>query len=655
MGAVHGARVKWLCAFVGVIGCGFLSADEPGEAALRFLEQVREKRVNLEPDVDTALTANTAAEKRKEILRRLESLARDLTGGTLEAGEARVDGNLAAVLVRKAGGFDPGRLKVFAVALVNRGGKWLPAPVLASFENSGVGYSSEVRRKLREMEDWMLRQRVADLELLRVDASARMRREIEARLTADELHEATAGQVGRRFLEASAKRDLPVMLGLLGGLRGVLPEDWSLRLAAADAAVGEGDSLKGPWRLLVAPEVFRTVVHEEFTDRSGLISVACLDPVSPRFDASEAELRIVDLELSRDGEQMWQVDPPESFLSVAQDSFDDDRDPFGDDDLQERFPVSMREDLAAQPKAGFGEALAALEAAFQAPDLRPALALLDVSGNHRTARLGCTRLATVWGGLKSGGEGRIAVLMGSHEVGDAGVASYQMFSVSEPDRTDLQHFFFRRSDDGWLLMPGLRPTSDKAQGDLAAVQSWVNARNREWAADWKEKLLGESVRIDAAALGEPPTEDEARELVSGWLDAMRAADLRGMMRRLAWHGGPVSASRVLRNLNFELATARKTAGLPVIDSVHTSGPWAAVGVRFGEADEATHSFYPVVRTSAGPRLLVEIDLVASEARTRKFLNDDSLRRLGPIAGEEARRQLEELFERFREASLKVKP
>ena len=228
------------------------------------------------------MVANTAAEKRKEIARRLDGMAKDVDGGSLAAGELKVDGEIAGVLVRKGGGFDPARLKVFAVALVKRGGKWLPTPVLSSFENTGMGYTAEWRRRVQAMEEWMLRGQIEDLEVLRKEATTRMRSEIEARLTVDELYEGTAEEVGKRFVEACGKRDLPAMLGMLGGLREVLPQDWNLRLKAADAAVGDGDRVKRPWRLLVAPEVLRVLVHEESDAKSGLISIACLDPAGVR-------------------------------------------------------------------------------------------------------------------------------------------------------------------------------------------------------------------------------------------------------------------------------------------------------------------------------------------------------------------------------------
>jgi hypothetical protein len=272
--------------------------------------------------------------------------------------------------------------------------------------------------------------------------------------------------------------------------------------------------------------------------------------------------------------------------------------------------------------------------------------LLDLSGPVRTARLGCIRLALVWGAIHQSGEARQLVRMGIHEVGDVAVASYQLFSLREPELANFRHFYFRKTDAGWLLMPGLQP-STKTQGAAAEARQWVDDRTREWSGVWRAKLLESAVKIAAVPEAGSPTEDEAKALVTDWLKAVRVGDVAGMIRGIAWQGGEAAAARVLRNLQDGFSSARRVAGLPVIVSAQTEGPWTAVGVRSGEAEETTFPFYPVVRTPEGPRVLIEIDLMASEARTRKFLNEDSWKRLDPITGEGTRRQLVDLFERFR--------
>jgi hypothetical protein len=172
--------VRMICVlWLALAACGLAAAD-PGETAVDFLEKVRAGAVNLEPGGDTALSAQTSASKRREIARRLDRMARDLGSDPLEAGAVRIDGELAAVLVRKTGSFDPGRMRVFPVALVRRGDAWAAAPVPASFENTGFGYGTTLRQRCATLQNWMLREQVFDLATLRDQSVEKMRRNIEA-------------------------------------------------------------------------------------------------------------------------------------------------------------------------------------------------------------------------------------------------------------------------------------------------------------------------------------------------------------------------------------------------------------------------------------------------------------------------------------------
>ncbi|MCX6867465.1 MAG: hypothetical protein NTV46_14845 [Verrucomicrobia bacterium] len=170
--------MKALVVWIVMVVASFAGHGEPGAAAVRFLEKVRAKTLDLEPGGDTALAPQTSAQKRREIARRLERVGRDLGRDPLEVGAVNLDDDLAAVLVRKTGGFDSSQWQVVPVALVRRGEEWLAAPVPASFENSGTGYSAIVRKRLATLEDWMLREQVLDLEKLREQSAERMRRKI---------------------------------------------------------------------------------------------------------------------------------------------------------------------------------------------------------------------------------------------------------------------------------------------------------------------------------------------------------------------------------------------------------------------------------------------------------------------------------------------
>lgn len=616
--------------------------NEAPQVAVDFLEKVRAGKLNLEPGGDTALTANTDETKRREITRRLARTATDLGSGTLQAGNAKLDENLAAVLVRKVGGFDPSRIRVFAVALVKRGETWLPAPVLASFENAGVGFAPGLRQRLDALESWMLEQQALELGTLQQQATDQMRKEIIAMLPPEELRDLGPDAVGLRFLDACSKPHLPVMLGLLGGLQAVLPDDWTRRLQAADAAAAEPQAAKRPWRLLVAPDVLRTVVHQESGPKTAALDIVCLDPTGAPGNPLQPPLELVQLSLSKSADGLWQVDPPAPFFLTPDEQARANPADDLDAEVLALYPSILREQLPMVPQPTLPAATKALATALHAATLEPLLAMLDLGGDHKTARLGCSRAAGAWGALHDPTCVRHPLPLGVFETESVAAASFQYFSVREPDRMDVNVFFFENQGAGWHLLAGLQP-DDSAAGNRLAAKTWAAGEASRWRDKWRKTILSNSTRVAALAAGQAPTEEAARALVAAWLTAIRAGQVAEALALTAWLDPEKSPARVLRNLGYEINGARKAKTAATIIAVARGNTWAAVTVRANIGDKPSHPLYPLVSTPDGPKILIEIDLFSSAERGREFLNKTSFSHLQNLTSQPAADELRELF------------
>ncbi len=634
------------------------AAAGPPEAALAFLEKVRIRKVNLEPDGDTALSAHTQDDKRREITRRLERTALDLEAGTLESAADRTDGDLAAVIVRKTGGFDPARLRVIAVALVRKNGEWRPAPVPASFENTGIGFAPDIRKRARDLEQWMLEQQSQMLDVARDQVTARMRGEILSNIRPDDVRAMTAVQAGARFLDACAKPALPVILGLLGGLQANLPDDWSGRLQHANAAAAAPKSATRPWRLLMAPDVLRTVVHEEGDEKSGQISLACIDPNGPKTKALP-RIEIVHLKLDRSAEGIWQVNPPRAFTegqatTSTNDPFhqagDDEDEDDGDNDLLEAFPARLRQAYPLKAHPTFDAAVKALREAFLAPTPVPLLGLLDLTGPHQTATAGCAKAVAVWASLHDPAHVRSAVTLDSAAQDTTGAASFQFLSVRQ-DHIDLRVFYFEQGDEGWRLLGGMAP-DDLCRDRFAAASEWAANEAKRWPETWRAKVLADTPVIDPAALKPAPGGDEVRKLVDAWFDALDSGDLAAALRLCARLGDKSSPPRLLRNLGYEVNSLRNCKVRPSVVTVESGKIWSAAVVRSQQGEKPLTAVYPVVTTPDGPRILLEADLFISAERGREFLNKSSFGHMRENVPEEVVADLESLFKRLAETPTK---
>jgi hypothetical protein len=612
--------VKAIPALLAMAVSALAAPSDPGETAVHFLEKVRTNNLNLEPGIDTALSPHTSEKKRKEIARRLERMASDLGNDPLEVGSVKLDGDLAAVLVRKIGGFDPSRLQVFPVALVKRGAEWAAAPVPASFENSGVGYAATLRKRLESLENWMLQERVVDLENLREQSAAGMRRKIEEVLSPDELRQMSSKQVGERFLTACEHRKLPEILGLLGGLAAQLPDDWELRLRTADLAISGTSPPERPWRLLIAPEVLRVPIFHEDDGDIAVFSIACLDPASHPSHTDKPKVELVHLGMSKTPDGFWRIDPPAGFLQGAATADDESDDDELDGDLLDMFPAKLALKFPVAPEPTASQAKDALIAALGGERPDAWTRLIRIHGDPSDVRLLFSRAARIWWDSKNPSAARRAVSLAMHEKGDRAVAACQFFNSRLPDRLDLGFLYFEKSPMGWLWDPVPSEETRKS------FQEWTDGQPAIWQDSWQETMLTECAKLGEIPETAAPTEEQARKLIETWIQANRTGDVMAALRLTARLDMPDSQITALRNIGYEMAGTLLNRHNPTITGIHRGNIWTAVGTRTDPDGKLAFPLYPLVSTPLGPRILLEVHLL-SAGRSRDFLNSESLKRL----------------------------
>jgi hypothetical protein len=603
---------------------GFAGPSEPGAAAVCFLEKVRAANLNLEPGGDTALAPQTSAQKRREIARRLERLGSDLGRDPLEVGAVKLDDDVAAVLVRKTGGFDSSQWQVVPVAMVRRGEEWIAAPVLASFENTDTGYSAMVRKRLATLEDWMLREQVLDLEKLREQSAERMRRKIAESLPFATLRSFTPAQAAARFLSACGQRNPPEILGLIGGLSPTLPHDWPLRLKAVDTAVAAASEVKHPWRLLMAAEVLRALVHHDEDGDRALVSIACLDPARSRPHATRPGIELVHLELSKTTDGCWRIDLPGNFLQDEENPGNvTDANP--DPDLLDAFPAKLAALYPPSPQPTAEQARKNLLATLQSANPSALMRCIRLDGDSAAARKACVRAAHIWWALRDPSCVRNAVPLAIHEDASHAAAACQFFSARDPDQLDLRILYFEKQADGWLWTPEPLPETEKS------LRAWTDSvQAKRWQDEWQSLILAECPKLESLPESGAPAEEDARKLIDSWLRAIRAGDVMAALRHTARLHTPESSSTLLRNLGYEMTGARRHRKIPTVTSVRRSGIWTTVSTQADPDNTALGPIYPVIATPAGPRILLEIDWVASPNRSRDFLNKTALERLRKV-------------------------
>ena len=618
----------WLALLASVSG----AAGDPGDTAIRFLEKVRDQKINLEPGGDTALSAQTRDPKRREIARRLERMARELDDTPLEVGEVKLDDELAAVLVRKSGGLDPNRMRVFPIALIREESGWKPAPLPASFANTGLGYTPSLRSRIESLQQWMLREQVIELARLRDQSARKIRENIEKSLPVETLRGLDSKQTAERFINACSRRNLPEILGLLGGLSTPPPDDWTLRLSAAEKALATIATPR-PWRLLVSKDVLRAAVHHEEDGNTALVSVACLDPSGNSARATVPKFEIVHLELVKSADGFWRIDLPETFLQgpLEVDASDNDN---LDQELLDAFTRTLAETCPPSPRPDARQTAQDLADCLHSGELRDLLRLIAPSPEPAKAREILLRAAQVWWTLRDPATSYSLVGLATREQNSHAVALGQFFSTRNPDRFDLRIFHFIKSGDGWLWTP--LPDAEAA----GILDEWTREETQRRQQSWQDELLADCIEIAVLPESGAPNEAEARALVESWLKAAREGDVEGALRHCARLNKPDSKTAVLRNLGYEMTGLQRAPRLPAITAIQREGIWTAVAVDSLSEDNPSFPLYPILQTPEGPRILIEVDLIASASRSREFLNRaalDRLQALSPAAANSLKR------------------
>lgn len=630
-----------------LLGAFARAADSPGDAALTFLRGLSEDNAVFAVG-DTAISPEVPAARRADIAGLLGRLGRQIRPDDLRVLEEKRDGELAAVLVSQVTDFDSDSVQVHAVGMVKSDDRWRPAPLPSSFNSTGLSLRPGLFRRAKELENWMLKTRSAQLVRLKDDIFSLLFDEMKKSMSPDELHESTPEKLAGDFLAALEARDLPALLALAGGLDDPRPSDWEETFQALSRILRRKEIRHSGWRLLGAPEAARAVVFSEQSGDDGVVSVVALDPAGDL--GKRPRLRAIHLPFFRSKAGLWRVGLPEDLLSpvTRKSSRDIEDDEMMDADIVARFPERLATFLPPLREPTSRAAAEALVAALREPSVRPLCRRLDLSKDPDVGLDALVRSARLWQVFHRPDEIASPVLLEVHESGDDACLLIQAFTAKKPEVAELQTVFLKRGEGGWLANPGFSGASALAHVvDGTAMSRWIGTALRDRDHDWS---AGVFPRIGGVPADSAPGEDETRALIGDWRQAIAAGDGARVLGLSACFDDAAGSKRALRNTGYEMMAGRKGEIL----AIHRAGRWSAVSMRVPpvDGDDSADAFplFVVVATDAGPRVLPELDLFDPLTRSREFLNRRVWERVDERLPAAARGELESIYEKHRTLS-----
>jgi hypothetical protein len=580
----------------------------PAESAVEFVKKLETGKVDLAIDADTAIIADISPNKKESIRQRLQRLSEEITGGEIEVGPTRVEGVLAGVILRMVDPADPMEVRVLPLAMVRRGQTWRAAPVPASFENTLAAYSQSSRTNARQLELWLARERVNEVERCRTAAGDLLRLSIANAISPETVRTWSPERAVSEFLDACEKRETLRILALLGGLSNPLPDNWQQLATSVRTAVASPSTGSNTWSLLTSPAVLRISVQER--DKEGRIPSFRVLFLDPRND-EKGTITEQTLAIRNDNEGLWKIEVPESETVTIH-----------EDEALEKSADLLTIKYPSRPKSSAEELRKSLIGSFRSSDPPYSCLQFVTRENQSSADLGRFKQAvlTRWETMNPASP-VIPIEMDFHQEADRAYLAMQWLSLGKLVYTP-RIFHLQKNSDGWVWN-----TSPDKTANISA-DKWV--KNNE--AVWKKSFLDLAVRscpMPDFTLPSPQ-EMEASALTQEYFKALTSKNWHKALSLCARLGADTSASLLLRNLGYECRSVLLDTTSLSHDILIRGKAVTLVAARSGGESRSIQSLLPVVSTPAGPRILIEIDLGDPSRPGRAFLNRNALARLDSL-------------------------
>lgn len=622
---------------IGLLGLSLIASadtDGPDAVAVQFLKKLEEQ--DIIPNEETALADGITPEKLKSIIRRLDRIGSELRGHELRVVAEKTDGDLAGVIVAQMADFDPSRIRLHAVALIKRDGEWLPAPMPASYENTGISYFPDMAGRARELERWMLAERAKRYDGIKDDLNLEIQTKISKALDKEKLKDTDPSNVVNDFMAAWKGRNYHAALGYLGGLEKPLPEDWSETVSMVAYEL-ENQHRKGPEETpLGSNDVISTTVHTATTDKQTVVSIGSYLLNKPRNRSEEMFIRHFILTKSPEG--LWRIHLPAWLTGKGRDdprTFSRE----GDGELIRGLPLRLFNDRKREKFDDAGKLGRLYLSDLSGDDFAKLLGYIHVD-NEEEAQEALESHAKQWRIARR--TPLIRIVIDTHVVGDDACVLYCELDPYKPElNSDIIRplRLVKTKDYGWQVHMDASPQIDEFPEEITG---WIEASRKKDRAEWLPQL-GLNDRLGGIAADSAPEQEAIDEFAETWRTALESRQPHHIFKNATLFDDEDGIQLLFKYLGQELPSQSK---LEIIGT-HRNGRWGAVSIRHYsnvDGEKPIDLLHPIVSTPDGPKCLPEAVLYVSDTRAREILNSVVWRRLGKRLPEDAIEELKKIHE-----------
>lgn len=629
------------------------------DAAMRYIHQMAEGTIDLTQD--TAISSYSGIQRQKTIREQLDFLRKTrFSEGDIFTFEAQKNqGDFAAVLLRSENSRTPLSIRIHTLALIQKKGTWLAAPLPGSFANTGYGYDESVEKSVKSLERWMAREKATRESQARQKAADHFLAAILKEEKMARPESLTKKQAALNFITQCRQKNL---LGVLASM-GAASDELKDSLETTANLISQGLNTKDPandWFLVTHPSVTMEMMNT--AEKSEEIAIGFWNPIAQqhshilyfptrkshgkRFVTFPHLLKIAMLPEHERWQQRWQQHHND------------------EQELKDKLPATI---LKNHPPIPFGDDDQKLIDHFLKSlsqlNFTDCIALLPRKGDYFSKKENqlqtLTEFSQLWSNLyrnRTSPHNALPLIKGEK----ISLLPLQYANTNRPGEFHLIKIWLLKESDGWHLIPEktLTKFADQPLKDrIKLLDKKMRSTAKERKEEYSRALMAKVSHLSPPLTLAPVENDVAEKTLTQFRLFLRAKDTASALSLCAVLEG-TSHAQTLRTFNYALRGASDHSDNDLVLGISRSDHWLGISLRTESktSREYDYPLYLVINTKTGPKILLDVDLRYATNKGRKLLNSRNWSKLENTLPKESHTHIQTLFKNHaKRAAADIKP
>ena len=620
--------------------------EDRTNAAIHFLKLISNDQLDL--GKDTAISQHCSPKRRNELETRIERLRNnglsDKDNLTVEA--QLTDSNFAAVLVRADNIINPLNTRIYPVALLKRNNRWVPAPLLGSFSNTGYGYDIESERSVKKLETWMGQQKVLnESKHIKKTKSGIKSKIIKIEQEAG-LAEMNSEQIATYFLKQCRDKNTLAIIASIGSASAHAQNQLGDDIELVSKALQLSPTSTSDWHYLSQACIAKVIETDE---KTGKVIIGCFDP-KESMAMSRYAFRTINLQTDhRNGKKIIRLPGALSEVKTT---------------LRRRYQrvdPRMKDKIAStifkqKIKSQFdtpGQLLERFTRSLEDRNFGHFLELTVRENEHSKDQDTLHQIAQFWNKLSTH---QIQTPLNSDVAANKLLAlatvEYRQAGSSHPFKKE--ELWMIKNDDSWHISPAsmLQSSVLEMVGDAknkaereSEIESMIDMLRQQMHEKWLKAIFHQITETTLPLSIQAPSDDEAQKTLNLFHKHLLDGNMKACLSQCFILENSDKNKIIERTKRLIRGAHDQIADIEIL-GISKKGGWVGISTKATSKLSKLNDYplYLFANTLKGPRLFANTDFRYPRNSGRKFLNEQHWQQLKESAPQQTLTTLRAIFD-----------